>query len=919
MYRHLNAQAILSGESLFLSFANFNLELLTKKSYISLAVKNALMYLVIITLSSFIIGYTIYRLSAVLIVSSAKKQLNEEVKGIAQNLTEAFDQIGRDVQFLAQSPVISSYLSSSPTIEAAQDLVEEEFKAMLKSKPAYFQIRLIGLADSGMERVRVERLHSIPEIVPPERLQRKGDRVYFRETVKIPAGGVYFSEIDLNQEFGKLQIPYLPTLRVGSPLYMNDVLYGIIIINIELKQVFQKLQQDVGLEKEIYVFNNEGYFLIHPDERQTFGFEFGKAPNVASVFHDISDWFPGIAVKNNTDSTRQAASKFITSYYTLTHPRTNYKLFFALRAAEDHLLSPFKEWRKNSILTTLGITLLFLGFAFYWMQRQSRQLRKITHSMVQFAGDYSNVKSIQSQPDEIGDLSLAFNEMAATIRSNLIALEKSNAIANEANKSKEEFLENISHEIKNPVQSIIGMTNILEDNDPKAEQKPVIKSLQFSSKQLLHLVNDVLDFTKFKTGQINLSPVPTRLFALLNQTIESNKYLAFSKNIRIILQYQPEYQKLEVLLDAMRLNQILNNLIVNAIKFSKDNSDIIVQVGILSKDEAKVRVEFNILDEGVGMSEEELVQIKSRYFSNDLNGSGLGLHIVNQFLRLFHSELQIQSKKNKGSRFSFILSLAYLEPDEVKITETERMSPDMEVEAGLLIDDDPQIIHYLEYVLKKIGVLHITVVTSLEALYKLGDENKYDIIITDALVSPDILEDYFNQLYVLRREKGLILLHSGISDLPSRILTRVGIDAFVPKPIESADFIKLIENLWYEKKISIPDMKMFYKDYDYDPGLLKSAMKILLVEWKQMKEKLLLAIRTNDHDSFDQVYHKLIASIRRFNLNPLQDFLLNVQLQMTHGGVIDDKTIEVLTRKLDWKEQFFKAELIKIEKGDIQR
>ena len=221
---------------------------------------------------------------------------------------------------------------------------------------------------------------------------------------------------------------------------------------------------------------------------------------------------------------------------------------------------------------------------------------------------------------------------------------------------------------------------------------------------------------------------------MLNQTIESNKYLAFSKNIRIILQYQPEYQKLEVLLDAMRLNQILNNLIVNAIKFSKDNSDIIVQVGILSKDEAKVRVEFNILDEGVGMSEEELVQIKSRYFSNDLNGSGLGLHIVNQFLRLFHSELQIQSTKNQGSRFSFILPLAYLEPDEVKITETERMSPDMEVEAGLLIDDDPQIIHYLEYVLKKIGVLHITVVTSLEALYKLEDENKYDIIITDALV-----------------------------------------------------------------------------------------------------------------------------------------------------------------------------------------
>jgi hypothetical protein len=114
-------------------------------------------------------------------------------------------------------------------------------------------------------------------------------------------------------------------------------------------------------------------------------------------------------------------------------------------------------------------------------------------------------------------------------------------------------------------------------------------------------------------------------------------------------------------------------------------------------------------------------------------------------------------------------------------------------------------------------------------------------------------------------------------------------------------------------------MKIFYRDYDYDPGLLQSAMKILLAEWKQMTDKLLLSIRTNDQDSFNQVYHKLIASIRRFNLTPLQDFLLHVQQEMMHGGVIDDKIIEVLSRKLEWKEQFFKAELIKIEKGEIQR
>ncbi len=872
------------------------------------------MYLVIIALSSFMIGYTIYRLSAVLIVSSAKKQLNEEVQGIAQNLTDVFDQIGRDVQFFAQSPVVLSYLSSRVTGDITKKNVQEEFKAMLKTRPAYFQIRLIGLADSGMEKIRVERINSEPVIVNDDRLQRKGDRVYFQETVKIPQGGVYFSEIDLNQEFGKLQIPYIPTLRVGSPLYMNNMLYGVIIINIELKQVFEKLQQQVGLEKEIYIFNNEGYFLIHPDESQTFGFEFGKKPNVASVFNDISDWFPEIETETDSDTAVINDSKFITSYYTLKHPRTKYKLLFALRAAEDEILFPFKQWRKNTILITLGITLLFLGFAFYWMQRQSRQLRKITQSIIQFAGDYNSIKDIQSQPDEIGDLSKAFNDMAATIQSNLIALEKSNSIAIEANKSKEEFLENISHEIRNPVQSIIGMTNILAENEPKTEQKPVIKSLQFSSKQLLHLVNDVLDFTKFKTGQIKLTPAPTRLYALLNQTIESNQYLAFSKNIRITVDFDPDYQKLVVSLDAMRLNQILNNLIGNAIKFSKDNSDIQVIVRVLLKQQEKIKIEFRIIDEGIGMSDEELTQIKSRYFSNDLNGSGLGLHIVNQLLRMFQSELTVQSKLNIGSEFSFILDLEYMTTDEFKVTEPEAMSAGMEAESALVIDDDPQILHLLDYTLKKMGVKKVNSVSAFHAPEHNPEEKKYDIIITDTLYTPDGMAKYFNYLNSLLERNGLILLHSGLVSPPVEVLSGMGIDAFVSKPIESHDFVKLLENLWYEKKISIPDMKMFYQDYDYDPGLLKSAMKILLAEWKIMSEKLITAIRAGDQDSIDQVYHKLIASIKRFKLDALQDYILHVQQQMKEGHVIHEKIIEILYRKLEWKKEFFKNELSKIER-----
>jgi DNA-binding response OmpR family regulator len=314
-----------------------------------------------------------------------------------------------------------------------------------------------------------------------------------------------------------------------------------------------------------------------------------------------------------------------------------------------------------------------------------------------------------------------------------------------------------------------------------------------------------------------------------------------------------------------------------------------------------------------------LEQIKSRYFSNDLNGSGLGLHIVNQFLRLFHSELKIHSTKNIGSQFAFILDLEYLPSEELKMAENDRIISGMDLDSGLLIDDDPQIIHYLEYIVEKMGVNNITAIQALDDLNQINKDNKYDLIITDALFPLVKTNEYIVQLNNLRKDKGLILLHSGIADPSFELLAGLGIDAFVPKPIESNDFVRLLENLWYEKHISIPDMKMFYKDYDYDTELIKSAMKILLSEWRIMTEKIVLSIRTHDQVSFNQVYHKLIASIKRFNLKTLQDFLMSIQQQMKNGQTVDDKTIDLLSRKLEWKEQFFKEELVHIEHGALSK
>ena len=114
--------------------------------------------------------------------------------------------------------------------------------------------------------------------------------------------------------------------------------------------------------------------------------------------------------------------------------------------------------------------------------------------MVQFSKDHKESRLVVNNTDEIGDLASAFSSMASTISKNVQELESSREIAVKANLSKEEFLENMSHEIRNPLQSILGMTNILEQNLPRPDQQSAIRTIQFSSKQLLSLVNDILDF-----------------------------------------------------------------------------------------------------------------------------------------------------------------------------------------------------------------------------------------------------------------------------------------------------------------------------------------------------------------------------------------------------------------------------------------
>ena len=154
--------------------------------------------------------------------------------------------------------------------------------AYLGAKPAYAQFRFIGIEDGGREILRVDRSgpNGTIRIVPDAELQRKGDRPYFKETIKLAADEIYVSPIDLNVENGVIETPHVPTLRVAAPVFSPDGKpFGIVVVNVDMRPAFDRIRASARPGEHIYVVDEQGNYLVHPDQTLEFGWELGTPAN----------------------------------------------------------------------------------------------------------------------------------------------------------------------------------------------------------------------------------------------------------------------------------------------------------------------------------------------------------------------------------------------------------------------------------------------------------------------------------------------------------------------------------------------------------------------------------------------------------------------------------------------------------------
>jgi signal transduction histidine kinase/CheY-like chemotaxis protein len=292
------------------------------------------------------------------------------------------------------------------------------------------------------------------------------------------------------------------------------------------------------------------------------------------------------------------------------------------------------------LLASFLVIILFLLWRAYQSKQRSNHILKV------------NNKEIEDQNRQIIKAQNEILEKNTELR---LAKEK----AESASVAKQNFLSNMSHEIRTPLNAVIGFSDILLQENPKKEQLEYLKAIKFSGENLLVLVNDILDITKIEEGKIALEAIDFDIKELMLRIIQLHKNMAREKGLGFITKIDQDIMPLANG-DPVRLTQILNNLLTNAIKFT-EKGDVVLQVDLIEKNSSKQKLKFKIIDSGIGIPRDQVLRIFERFEQGNsdttrkFGGSGLGLTITKYLLQLHGSEIMVESTPGKGSEFYFEL------------------------------------------------------------------------------------------------------------------------------------------------------------------------------------------------------------------------------------------------------------------------
>lgn len=375
--------------------------------------------------------------------------------------------------------------------------------------------------------------------------------------------------------------------------------------------------------------------------------------------------------------------------------------------------------------------------------------------------------------------------------------------AQQAKQLQEQFLANMSHEIRTPMNGIKGMTDLLLDSPLSEKQLEMTGLIKRSVNNLLVIINDILDFSKIKAGKLRIETIDCSIKEVLNNVTSLFAHQLKLKGLPLHIKIDPDIPD-HLIGDPYRLNQVLTNLLGNAIKFTNEGH-IQVQVAIQEQSADKMIISFTVTDTGIGISPESLSHIFDSFsqagqdISRRYGGTGLGLTICKQLLQLQGGNITVKSTPGKGSAFHFYLPFGYSNRQAPEPLANQTVQDNSRLLAGkhFLVAEDNEVNQKLiDYVLTNAGGQVIIANNGAEAVHFLQNEPPFDLIIMD-LQMPE-MDGYDTTRYIrnhLQIQTPIIAMTATAMKDEQWQCFESGMNDYMTKPFEFTELYKRIVRL----------------------------------------------------------------------------------------------------------------------------
>ncbi len=448
-------------------------------------------------------------------------------------------------------------------------------------------------------------------------------------------------------------------------------------------------------------------------------------------------------------------------------------------------------------------------------------------------------------------------------------------------KTRESIINTVTHDLRSPLNSVIGYSDLLERTGLNTKQKHYLDHLKKSSDYILHLVNDLLDLSKLEAGRMVIEMLPFSPKKLIENTISSVIPVSKTKNLDIQINTTEDLKK-QYIGDPFRIKQILTNLISNAYKFT-DEGSITIDSKITENGLSEKQLVIAVKDTGIGITKEQQHHIFEEFSQGDdttekrYGGFGLGLAITKKIIKLLNGKIQLTSEPGKGSTFTFHIPItasgSFVPEEEPEVLEIQNFSN----KKVLIVDDDPSQLALTSEVASLAGLTYDISKNGLDA-FSLLQTNTYDLVLTD-IQMPKM--DGFELLQKIKKNPNFndlpVIALSGRTDTTASEYLKAGFAASLQKPYAPKALIDHIATVLSvdlngyktghteddhddEQEYSLNDLMLFaHGDSDSLYAILDTFYISTTENIKELKTK----ISTHNVDGIRQIAHKMLPMFKQ--------------------------------------------------------